>query len=475
MADVSLFRGSAGKIFVDCLSPKFFIVCLPLVLYYLAVINLSFIMTISNPILYFSIAGFIGFAGSFAIFTVNGRNGYTDIFWLDHTTSAISIFNVFVIFSALLALIALSLHSLTVYLNLDTDEIISILLTRFEGFSPKDKVIAVAGLIFLCVGVGTIITVFALVATYCRSVLDLFSLEPWKKVVLRSFGDVMFINALTIAQVFFTIFVYITPFILFLIFVDQIISLSSMHITLAMTLPILLSAIGLGKLTGTLVYDSESSTFEQGTSNTLRSKTKPKFRSLAASAQHRSQSARPSDSGSLSIASDGDSPRTVGGSSAIDKALELHASRPDDLHILIRLTELLLQAKKIDEYVAQLNRAIALGIKQNNLVTAGRLYRSAEKYKNQIKLSSHEFTTLATFFEKKNHFIDAWRCYSHAYAVLSSPTKEAQSKILELAKAASASNCTNEAVQLYQHFLKRYPNSNLCDYARNALDMLTID
>lgn len=475
MADVSLFRGSAGKIFVDCLSPKFFIVCLPLVLYYLAVINLSFFLSLDNPLIYFVSTLFIGFAGSFAIFAVNGRNGYSDIYWLDHTTSLISILTVFIIFAALLALTALALHSITVYLNLDTAEVVSILLTKFEALAPKDKVLAVAGLIFLSVGLGTLVTIFAIVATHCESLLELFNLRPWKKVVFHSFGDVMFINALTIAQVFFTIFVYITPFILFLLFVDQVLTLSSDHITLAMTFPILLSAIGLGKLAGTFYYDSESSNFEQGSSNTFRTKTKSKFRSLSSISNRRMKAVKAAESGNFSVASPLEIGRTVGGSSAIDKAMELHASRPEDLHILIRLTELLLQERKIEEYVAQLNLAIALGIKQNNLVTAGRLYRGSEKYKSQIKLSSDEFKTLATFFEKQNHFIDAWRCYNHAFAVLSSPQKEAQSKLLELAKAASANNNTKEAIQLYQHFLKRYPKSNMCDYVKNALDMLKIN
>lgn len=97
------------------------------------------------------------------------------------------------------------------------------------------------------------------------------------------------------------------------------------------------------------------------------------------------------------------------------------------------------------------------------------LFQKLGEERMRLSLEPHTMELMGKVLEQRLLYMDAAWCY-HTAAVRDGDLLKAQKRLFQTAEAAAKEGRAREAQALYELLLRKYPESNLRDFARNGLD-----
>ncbi len=143
---------------------------------------------------------------------------------------------------------------------------------------------------------------------------------------------------------------------------------------------------------------------------------------------------------------------------------------PADLYKTIEVAFLRKKAGKEVEAVDAAGKAITLAISLQLPDFALDVYKGFIKNRSQLVLEHTTLNALVDLFLEKDQYLDAGWC---SYFVTVGTDDEnlilnGQKKLLAIADKAKRSNNSQDAISLYEFFIKKFPESTLIDYAEQS-------
>lgn len=483
MLQVTLFQGSSGFILNQSINPKFLIKTIPLFVFFALIAWTNLFFNLPHPFFNIVTTMYLLFCVGCTLFTLSARVGEYDKYFANQKFKIKEFSVVYLLFSV--TNLVWYIPILIINQSNDKAQISSAELSKVLFFEPNlantfifaIAVIAVTALLFLFITTSSIVT------ANCYNLLDFFKFRYWKETLVERLGDVFLVFALSAAFVISSFVLYCIPFFITLLMFNalELISIPFTAYLVVFSFPFLSCSLVLGNLCGAYHHDNEY--FALNRKNTVT--TEPSYKSTTLEKTSRVEpSIKLADTGKINKKApkspDPVSPKNGNSQAAndlqmeIDETAKLHSENPEDLPILLKLILLYRSIGKVEEMVAHANSAISKALHSKEPDFASKIYLMCDQQKSKIRLEVSEYEDLAKILEGENRFVDAWRCYHRLMNLDGTKADTVQNKLLELAKKASANNKIKESQTLYQHFITKFPNSELRTYAENALEMLQL-
>lgn len=151
-----------------------------------------------------------------------------------------------------------------------------------------------------------------------------------------------------------------------------------------------------------------------------------------------------------------------------EQALE---ANPFDVNRAVELIYLKKRMEQEDASLSYAGKAITLGVERNahNLVLD--VYRAFVKERTKLDLDEKALRGLSQLLIDKQHYLDAAWCLYYTIKVSGADPIAIQKRILGVADEALKEKKYDDAIALYQFFVKKFPGSDLEGYAKEQMEV----
>lgn len=143
---------------------------------------------------------------------------------------------------------------------------------------------------------------------------------------------------------------------------------------------------------------------------------------------------------------------------------------PNDLEAGVELVLLYRKADLPDKAKEKAAAAIVTAVEQHTEAAAALAFRSLQKDRHTLELEVPVLFKLGSFLLGEKLYADAGWCLHEALAKQGSDANTSQKKLIEIAEQASSAGKSQDALAIYDIFLKKYPDSTFTDYVRKAAE-----
>ncbi|MBI5438093.1 MAG: hypothetical protein HY936_03970 [Nitrosomonadales bacterium] len=153
--------------------------------------------------------------------------------------------------------------------------------------------------------------------------------------------------------------------------------------------------------------------------------------------------------------------------SEIGKTKTLLAARPHDPYIAVELAMLYRRAGEADKALKTAARAITQAINNGYAEIGVSLFRGFAKERTDLGLDAQTLEIIGNVLLKQELVLDAGWCL-HESAIIAGDMLKAQKKLMHVATIAEETGKYTEAIALYNFFISAYPGTNLVQYAKQG-------
>lgn len=153
--------------------------------------------------------------------------------------------------------------------------------------------------------------------------------------------------------------------------------------------------------------------------------------------------------------------------SEIGKTEALISTRPHDPYIAVELAMLYRRAGEAGKALKMAAVAITQAINNGYAEIGVSLFRGFAKERSDLGLDAQTLEIIGNVLLKQGLVLDAGWCL-HESATITGDTLKAQKKLMHVATVAEEAGKYTEAIALYSFFISAYPNANLAQYAQQG-------
>ncbi|MEM9101404.1 MAG: hypothetical protein AAGB12_03705 [Pseudomonadota bacterium] len=341
-----------------------------------------------------------------------------------------------------------------------------------------------------------------LAAASCHQVSEIFKPRTWTRALFSRSGDYILICSLLMGVVVTQLILIVAPTLLLYSLVNQHTQIPADLTTYIALLPTFLTAIPMAKWSGIFAQDTDTfltpkpirdmrETTDFNPTKTLDGRKEPRIvtaiqklnlvRHMKEREQKRNTAKKhslPSDDNQVDASSLSPEQPSVSRQEKLAQLIkqlrESYSQNPDDLNTLQKLVIACKEDNRREDMIAYANTGIARAMNMAEHPLALKMYFALGKDKQFLKLDALEWQEFAHLLEKEQRYVDAWLCYLKILKDDAADQETTESKLLDLAKRANNESQPKQAIQLYEHFLKKFPNSEVHDVVKTSLSGLKL-
>ncbi len=320
-----------------------------------------------------------------------------------------------------------------------------------------------------------------IVATRAESFPDIFKFEAWLEPLTERRQDFLALCCTLFGAIGVAYVIYLAPAMLVIAASFRASTTFGVMVMGFMSmLPLALSPILLGRLTGVFVYGGRVVDLDQMDQHSVTELSSDGFSRLAVPTQYGEPSALlrpdvppapPAPPKPTLEAMQGKAAGLTGDAltQAIQDAEAGLRQSPRDPHLGVELCLLLSKAGQTDRLIDAAAPAVANTLAHGLAPMAMAVMRSVWADRAKLKLDTAVLDNMGRVFLAQNGFVEAAWCL-HAAGVVANDELRAQKGLLEAANRAAEAKQPKAAAQLYQFFLKKYPGSQFVSFVTSALE-----